>query len=198
MYFTDITCWTEEVVPIAFVMGKVMDILHLAFVNAQHDNGHNPIGISFPEYHNQEDANVRFAGLGTMIRLFSHTPEPLKRLQLTHQLRHLAEYVEIREVTALERPNVRYAVFERVQPKSSRERLIRRQAKRSGQSEDLLRAQYQAFGEQRIKLPFLSLHSLSTGQPFRLFINKRSVPATTETWQFGTYGLSNTIPVPDF
>ena len=197
MYFTEITCWTEETVPIAFVMGKVMDVLHLAFVNLHHELGHNPIGVGFPEYLRQISPSGRFIGLGTTIRLFSREAEHLERLKLAQQLRHLDDYLEMREGVALERPNLKYAIFERVQPKTSRERLVRRQAKRKGLDESEIRALYHTFDEQRVDLPFLQLHSLSTGQPFRLFINKQTAEAPTE-WQFGTYGLSNTVAVPDF
>lgn len=197
-YFIEITCLPDEGVPVEFIMGKVMDVLHLAFVGLQRQLGHNPVGVSFPEYVRQVNEQGRVnIGIGGKIRLFSREQGHLEGMNLPQQLQRLADYVHIRRISSLERPKLTFAIFQRVQAKSSRERLIRRQAKRSGQAETALREQYQYFDEERLALPFIHLRSHSNIQAFRLFVSKQTAEPS-EVWQFGTYGLSSTVAVPDF
>lgn len=189
-YYVEITCLPDEGVSAAFIMGKVMDVLHLALVNLQQRLGRNPVGISFPEYGGA-------AQMGGKIRLFSQDQAHLESLNLPQQLQRLADYVHLRGISSIERPTLAFATFQRVQPKSSRERLIRRQAKRTGQADAVVRAQYQAFDEVRTDLPFVHMHSHSSTQSFRLFIEKRTAQPVGE-WVFSTYGLSGCVGVPDF
>ncbi len=197
-YYVEITCLPDEGVPAEFIMGKVMGVLHLAFVGLHRELGHNPVGISFPEYLCQANEQGRIeTQIGGKIRLFSREPVHLEKLNISQPLERLADYVHVRRISSLDRPNLAFATFARVQPKSSRERLIRRQAKRSDQPEALLREQYQAFDEERLRLPFVHLRSHSNTQTFRLFIHRQPAEAST-AWQFGTYGLSSTVAVPLF
>ena len=196
-YFIEITCLPDEGVPVEFIMGKVMDGLHLAFVDWQHQLGYNPVGVSFPEYARSEQDGGEIS-LGNKIRLFSRDDQaPLQSPKLLQPLQRLADYVHKRSISCLERPNLKFATFQRVQAKSSRERLLRRQAKRSGQAEEDLRGKYHTFGEERLTLPFIQLRSHSNSQPFRLFVSKQAAQAS-EAWQFGSYGLSSMVAVPDF
>lgn len=197
-YFMEITCLPDEGVPVEFILGKVMDALHLAFVKLQQELGYNPIGISFPEYRYQEERRGKVtSNIGGKIRLFSREDAHLHSLKLTQVLQRLADYVHIRSLSSLDRPTLRFATFQRVQAKSSRERLLRRHAQRSGQDLAVLTQQYQEFTEERLQLPFIHLRSHSNQQAFRIFIRKE--PATaSESWQFGTYGLSRSVAVPDF
>lgn len=195
MYFIEITCLPDEDVSTGFVLGKIMDVLHLCLVNLEKQLGVNPVGISFPGYRYGEDSAPQ---IGVKIRLFSRDAAHLESLGLASQLRRFDDYVHIRSVSRLERPNVRFAIFKRVQPKSSKERLIRRQMKRTGQPEDVVRAQYQDFSEQHTKLPYVNMQSHSSANPFRLFVQKQEAVQTDAEWQFSSYGLSSTVPVPDF
>ena len=189
-YYVEITCLPDEGVSAAFIMGKVMDVLHLALVNLQQRLGSNPVGIGFPEYGGATP-------IGAKIRLFSQDQAHLESLNLPQQLQRLADYVHVRKISSIERPGLAFARFSRVQPKSSKERLIRRRAKRIGQADAVVREQYQAFVEARTDLPFIHMHSHSSTQSFRLFIDKQAAEPVSE-WQFSTYGLSDRVPVPDF
>lgn len=194
-YYVEITCLPDEDVSSGFVMGRVMDVLHLCLVNLEKRLGMNPVGISFPEYRYGDDVAPE---IGTKIRLLSRDASHLESLDLKSQLQRFADYVHVRSVGSIERPNLAFALFKRIQPKSSRERLVRRQAKRSNRSEDEVRAQYQVFAEQQTKLPYVNMKSHSSDSPFRLFVQKQAMSPGDNEWQFSTYGLSSTIPVPDF
>lgn len=194
-YYVEITCLPDEDVSSGFVMGKIMDVLHLCLVNLEKNLGMNPVGISFPEYRYGDDVAPT---IGSKIRLFSRDASHLESLDLDTQLQRFSDYVHVRSVASIERPNLTFAVFRRMQPKSSRERLIRRQAKRSNRPEEAVRAQYQVFAEQQTSLPFVNMKSHSSDSQFRLFIQKQAAVPVQGEWQFSTYGLSATVPVPDF
>ena len=198
-YYVEITCLLDEGVSTAFIMGKVMDVLHLALVNLQQQVGSNPVGIGFPEYVYREDdkGRVEAAQIGGKIRLFSRDQVHLEALNLKQQLQRLADYVHIKSISEIDRPNLAFASFQRVQPKSSKERLIRRKAKHTGQPDTVVREQFESFEEQRTALPFVHMHSHSSTQAFRLFIAKQ-IAEPVEEWQFSTYGLNGRVPVPDF
>lgn len=198
-YYVEITCLPDEGVSVAFIMGKVMDVLHLALVNLQQQVGCNPVGIGFPAYVYREDdtGEVEAAQMGGKIRLFSRDQAHLEALNFKQQLERLADYVHIRGISEIDRPNLAFASFQRVQPKSSKERLIRRKAKHTGQTEAVVREQFASFEEQRTHLPFVHMHSHSSTQAFRLFIEKQ-VAEPVEDWQFSSYGLNGRVPVPDF
>jgi CRISPR-associated endonuclease Csy4 len=199
-YYVELTCLPDEGVSAAFIMGKVMDVLHLGLVNLQQQVGHNPVGISFPEYVYQQDDRGRVvaAQMGGKLRLFSRNAVHLEALNLKQLLQRLADYVHIRGISEINRPNLAFACFQRVQPKSSKERLIRRKARHTGQPEDVVRQHFAAFEEHRTALPFVHMRSHSTTQAFRLFIEKQVAVPVEGDWQFSTYGLNGRIPVPDF
>ncbi|MCB1621245.1 MAG: type I-F CRISPR-associated endoribonuclease Cas6/Csy4 [Thiothrix sp.] len=195
-YYNEITCLPDEGISTGFVMGRVMDVLHLCLVNLAAELGRNPVGISFPGYCDGE--TVKKPQIGGKIRLFSQDMTYLERLHLKEQLVRFSDYVHIRSGT-VEHPARGFAVFRRVQPKSSRERLIRRQVKRSGQTEECVRANYQAFTEGQSDLPFVNMKSHSSERRFRLFVQKQVAGVVVDDeWQFSSYGLSSSTPVPDF
>ncbi|WP_020393888.1 type I-F CRISPR-associated endoribonuclease Cas6/Csy4 [Thiolinea disciformis] len=198
-HYIELSCLPDEGVPAAFIMGKVMDIVHLCLVNLQKEVGHNPVGLSFPEYRYDLDESGKLkekAKIGTKLRLFSLDNAHLERLNLKAQLRRLEDYVHQRQ-SSIERPNLNFATFERVQVRSSVERLVRRRMKSTGVSEEVAQAAFKDFKPMLSDLPFVHLHSQSNEQAFRLFIRKQ-VAAKSESWQFSSYGLSQSVAVPDF
>lgn len=197
-HYIELSCLPDEGVPAAFILGKVMNTVHLCLVNLQKELGHNPVGLSLPEYRYQQDGQgkLREASIGSKLRLISLDAEPLERLHLKAQLRRLDDYVHQRQ-SSIERPNLSFSTFQRVHVKSSVERLIRRRMHSLGESLEQAQAAFKYFEAARSDLPFIHLHSHSSEQAFRLFIQKRTA-SKPETWQFSSYGLSTTVGVPDF
>ncbi|MFZ1387126.1 MAG: type I-F CRISPR-associated endoribonuclease Cas6/Csy4 [Thiolinea sp.] len=197
-HYIELSCLPDEGVPAAFILGKVMDTVHLCLVNLQKELGHNPVGLSFPEYRYElaENGKLLEASIGAKLRLFSRDEAQLERLNLRAQLRRLEDYVHQRQ-SSIERPNLAFASFQRVQVRSSVERLVRRRVNSLGQPVEVAQAAFKDFEEVRSDLPFVHLHSHSSAQAFRLFIRKQAVPKPEE-WRFSSYGLSATVGVPDF
>jgi|GEM_PF-914208 CRISPR-associated endonuclease Csy4 len=197
-HYIELSCLPDEGVPAAFILGKVMDTVHLCLVNLQKEWGHNPVGLSWSEYRYQKDEQGKLlvASIGTKLRLFSLDEAHLERLNLKAQLRRLDDYVHQRQ-TSIERPNLGFASFQRVHVKSSVERLVRRRMLSFGEPLEQAQAAFKNFEEARSDLPFVHLHSHSSEQAFRLFVRKQTA-LKSEEWQFSSYGLSASVGVPDF
>ncbi|MBK8455472.1 MAG: type I-F CRISPR-associated endoribonuclease Cas6/Csy4 [Thiofilum sp.] len=198
-HFIELSILPDESVSTSFIMSKVMDVLHLCLVNVQKELGHNPVGLSFPAYRYDPESKGETKGsLGTKMRLYSLDAAHLERLQLRQQLRRFEDYVHQRSVVSLERPNLSFACFKRVQVDSSVERLARRRAAHLQQPVEEALAFFRAQGKEAMMtdLPFVRLHSQSSEQAFRLFVAKVEAKPPTE-WRFSTYGLSATVGVPD-
>lgn len=193
-YFIELSLLPDESVSTGFVLGKVMDVLHLCFVNLQKELGHNPVGLAFPEYRYGVEGKPNT--LGTKIRLYAQTEAPLAALNLQPQLQRFADYVHIRAVREAN-PKFGFACFRRVQCRSSRERLARRRKDYVGETLAQAQQHFYGFVEQSTDLPFAHLRSQSSEQAFRLFIAKQDVPESTQAWQFSSYGLSATVGVPN-
>lgn len=196
-YFIELSLIPDESVSTGFVMSKVMDVLHLCFVNLQKDVGHNPVGLAFPKYRYDPEAKGEVKGhLGSQIRLYAQTEAQLEALNLKQQLRRFEDYVHLRTVRELDRANFGFVCFKRVQFRSSAERLARRRTHYLDESYEQALQHFQDFAEQQSDLPFVHLHSQSSEQAFRLFIAKQAVDAPTD-WKFSSYGLSATVGVPN-
>lgn len=208
-YYQEITCLPDHEISVGFVMGKVMDALHLGLVNLAAGSLQCPIGLSFPEYRDRvataddkepgDDSSQvpRSPPIGSKIRLFSRQEEDLQRLGLSGQLERFSDYVHWTSLRLLERKVSKYATYDRRQPKSSRERLVRRQMKRKGLSESEARELYATFEPRDPRLPYLNMRSHSTGQRFRLYV-ERQLAEEADAWCFSTYGLSRSSSVPEF
>lgn len=195
-YFNELSLIADESVTPNFVMSKVMDVLHLCFVNLQKELGHNPVGLSFPEYRYDAEGKGETNGtLGTKIRLYAQDEAHLTALNLKQQLRRFEDYVHVRAVRE-DQAKFGFACFKRVQFRSSVERLARRRMEFAGESLEQAKQHFHDFTEQTTDLPFVHLHSQSSEQAFRLFIAKQKVEAPT-LWQFSSYGLSATVGVPN-
>ncbi|PID50454.1 MAG: type I-F CRISPR-associated endoribonuclease Cas6/Csy4 [Proteobacteria bacterium] len=192
-YFIELSLIPDESISPGFVMSKVMDVLHLCFVNVQKALGYNPVGLAFPEY--RYGVEGKRNTLGTKIRLYAQNEAHLETLSLKQQLRRFEDYVHLRAIREDE-AKLGFACFKRVQFRSSVERLARRRMAYVGETLEQSKQHFQGFVEQTSDLPFAHLHSQSSEQSFRLFIAKQAVPEPTDKWQFSSYGLSATVGVP--
>ncbi len=193
-YFIEISCLPDEGVSSSFIMGRVFDQLHLSLVQLTTELGFNPVGLTFPEYSYGEEKKP--PQIGTKIKLWSQDEAFLAQLKPKAALSRLADYVHIRSIAEVNRPNLKFSAFKRVQFDSSAERWQRRQLRRHGDSVEVVK-RLARFKVQESDLPYLNVKSRSSDQRFRLFIAKQSLPPSVEAWRFGSYGLSATVALPD-
>lgn len=192
--YIEVTLIANADIKVYELWGKFYTQLHLALVEIQGVQGNVPIGISFPEYQYEPG---RGGYLGDKLRIFAQDEVILQQLDLTKWLLRLNDYIHctgIREV-----PNngvIKYAQYRRRHLKGSLEKLARRHASRHKINLDEVMQRYQGkvCGSD---LPYVLLKSLTTRQPFRLFIEKREYNESIQEG-FGAYGLSSSSTVPEF
>jgi len=188
-YYLEITLLPQPEIPLYFLWEKVYGQVHLALVEMQDEEGKVAIGAAFPGY----DAS-QFQ-LGCKLRLFAEKKAALEKIDLNKWLSRLTDYVHI--ATIREVPEqCQYAVFRRLQPKSSTPRLARRKAKRKGISFEQAMSLLSDHKEQASNKPFIWCKSLSSDSRYRLMIDCVSA-GRAQAGSFSTYGLSctNTVPV---
>ncbi len=189
-FYLEIIINPEPEIPIYFLWEKVYQQVHLALVERQDDKGKVAIGVSFPDYDDKQFM------LGCKLRLFAASKAELEELDLINWLSRLLDYVHL---TAIRRVpgKCQFAIFKRLQPKSSNARLARRKAKREGLSYDQALGALGNRKEQVSKAPFIHVKSMSSEKRYRLVIGY--LPAKNSCIDgFSTYGLSSVSTVPVF
>ena len=193
-HYQELTLLQHEDVPLYALWGKVYTQIHLALTELQAALGAGKVGVAFPEY--RFDAEAQSGHLGRKLRVFADDAAVLQQLNLAQHLRRYADYVQLSAVAAVPAEHG-LACYARVQVKSGAERATRRLIKRHPElNYETELARLQALNAHSA-LPFVHMNSLSSKQAFRLFIAK-SASGAAQTGDFGTYGLSNTATVPDF
>ena len=189
-FYLDITLLPDAEGNIGFIWQKVYGQLNLTLVAQQIERGHSAIAASYPEYGDD------VFPLGSKLRLFATTSDQLQQLNLAKWLNRLTDYTHCTSIKEVPRVG-QYARFKRVQFDSNIERLVRRRAKRKGESLEEALMHYSGFKEQQSKLPFVNMQSLSKDCRFRLFIELEIIEQEEEG-AFSSYGLSKTATVPWF
>ncbi|SOD20654.1 type I-F CRISPR-associated endoribonuclease Cas6/Csy4 [Nitrosomonas ureae] len=192
---------------------KTFQQIHLGLVETQDAQKRVPIGLSFPEYKMGE----KFGVLGSKPRLFAPDEAALIQFDADKRLSRLSDYVHCTGIRPVPSAVKGYTVYQREQPKTGRERLARRYAKRhnldyetafNGKVElcakhdnatecQKMLMSYSEMPHKTITTPFIRLKSLSSGNTFCLWIKKTAV-AEFSGGTFSSYGLSASVTVPDF
>ncbi|WP_253377956.1 type I-F CRISPR-associated endoribonuclease Cas6/Csy4 [unidentified bacterial endosymbiont] len=149
--------------------------------------GKGDIGISFPAHDIKP---------GAILRLHGSLPA-LNELELLAWRKGLSDYcicADIKPVPAVST----WRCVNRVQVKSSAQRLMRRSVKKGWITEQEAQQRLRTAEDARTDLPWLNLRSLSSGQSFRLFIRHGELLCAPVAGTFSTYGLSATATVPWF
>ena len=168
--------------------------LHLALVEAKNQEQKVSVGVSFPQYRFNPEKKLGF--LGTKLRLFAQSETELQTLDIKKWLDRLTDYVHITSIREVPENIKGYAIYKRKQPKTNAERLARHRAKRGDIDFDEALSRYQNVVK-TTDLPFIQMKSLTSGQPFKLFIEKQ--PAEKSASQvFSTYGLGSESSIPEF
>ena len=200
-------------IPLNFLWEKVFQQIHLGLVEMQNEQGRVPIGLSFPDYVSGE----KFSLLGGKLRLLANDEASFSQFNATKWLSRLTDYVHCTSIRPVPEKVTGYAIYQREQPKTNKERLARRYAKRHNVDYDLAlngmvtlsvkslqnpectkaEMRYSEMKHQTITAPFIRLKSLSGGNEFCLWIKKTVV---TEPFDiaFSSYGLSTKSTVPEF
>ena len=169
----------------AMLMNALFSKLHRALV----ESPKLAVAVSFPEY------SLSPLGLGSCLRLHGNQQD-LDSLQSTAWLTGMSDHVTYKKLQAVP-SDAKHIVVRRVQVKSNVGRLVRRYAKHKNISEEEARSHYQKAEPKKLRLPFITLNSRSSGQRFLLFI-KQSQQKISSRGEFNRYGLSQTATIPWF
>jgi CRISPR-associated endonuclease Csy4 len=203
--YQELKLMPQEEISIQFLWSKVFQQIHLGLVEMRNHQKQVPIGISFPEY----VAGEKYSVLGSKLRLFAEDEATLAGFEAAKWLSRLSDYVHCTSIRPVPDKLTGYAIYQRQQPKTNKERLARRYAKRHKLDFEtalngtvVLRDQSTQFRycdmpQQSIKTPFIRLQSLSSEQTFCLWIKKILVSEPV-TGHYSSYGLSATTVVPEF
>ena len=186
LHYIDIRLLPDPEFPEHQLMGALYTKLHRLLVQVQTDR----IGVSFPGY--QESPPT----LGNTLRLLGPESD-LSRLMESPWLKGIRDHTEVMPIAPAPL-NAMHRPLRRIQVKSNPDRLMRRQMRRHGLTEKQARERVSDGKGERLRLPYVTLSSTTTGQRFPLFL--RLGPAVPEAggWSFNAYGLSNTAAIPWF
>lgn len=165
------------------LMNALFSKLHRALAHA----AKGQIGVSFP---------LAEQTLGPLLRLHG-SPAALLVLMEQNWLKGLRDYTSASEILPVP-AGVKHRTVQRVQVKSSAERLRRRSVSKGWLTESEAAERIPLSHEKRSKLPYLQLKSNSTGQAFYLFIQQGALLEEAVSGIFSDYGLSATATTPYF
>jgi CRISPR-associated endonuclease Csy4 len=190
-YYIEITILPSADIGHHFLWEKIFQQVHLGLVEMKDSNGTVPIGISLPEY------NTERHELGSKLRLFATSKLLLETLNAPKWLGRFMDYVHLTRIRPVPYHVSAYACYSRQQPKSSKERLARRKAKRERIELHKALELLEGYQEQLLKNPFITMTSQSSGKRFCLFILKEDADQPMDQG-FSSYGLSQRSTVPEF
>lgn len=209
-FYLEITLLPNPEVERHFLWSKVFQQIHLGLVEMQDDQGRVPIGVSFPDYvqggrsrlpasHDTRTSLCieKYSVLGDKCRLFARDEATLARFDAAKWLARLSDYVHCTGIRPVPEKLAGYAIYQRQQPKTNKERLARRYAARHNVDYESALMRYDSMAHQTITAPFIQLKSLSGNQVFCLWIKKTTVAESSGS-TFSSYGLSAKSSVPDF
>lgn len=184
-HYVDLTVVPDAETGVPVLLGTLYDKLHRTLVEIRLDS----LGVSFPGY------SVVPRNIGDTLRLHG-SEEVLRDFLARDWLRGLRDHVRIGAVL-LAPAGALHRNLRRRQFKSNVERLRRRRMKRKGESTEQAAYAIPDSVAEKPHLPFVHLRSLSTGQPFCLFIAMGELQVGAVPGRFNSYGLGEhgvTIP----
>jgi CRISPR-associated endonuclease Csy4 len=182
-HYIDIKILSDTEFSPSLLMNALFAKFHRALVEA----GYGEVGVSFPQAQKT---------LGDTVRLHGNQ-SALERLMAIGWLKGLIDYTHVTAITAVP-VNCKHRVVNRVQAKSSVERMYRRSVKKGWLTTEEAEVKMNAGKEQQLKFPYVQLKSQSSGQAFPLFIQQGKILDSPVTGEFSAYGLSDVATVPWF
>jgi CRISPR-associated endonuclease Csy4 len=218
---------TEEI-STNFIWRKLYRHVHLALLSTKDEKGIIRAGLSFPEYNKERDdwdkADYKdkigkrrpSTSLGKKLRIFAENEDNLRKLDMNSRLLGLTDYLdlkkEIREVGKISG----YQIFSRKQALKSIDSLVRRSIRRKENGKntnevlDTTKVENsKKYIEDKVEndeslknLPFVIMHSQSSGRKFSLFVKRETIAKESYVenvdYSFDCYGLSNKFALPKF
>jgi CRISPR-associated endonuclease Csy4 len=184
-HYLDIHLRPDPEFPPHQLMAALFAKLHRVLAHSKAD----AIGVSFPGYEVP-------GTLGRTLRLLGPASD-LTALMEQPWLTGVRDHTTLGAIAPVP-ATATHRRLQRVQAKSSPERLMRRQMRRHGLSQAEGHAAYDGTKGQHLPLPFVTLASGSTGQTFKLFLKLGPSEAQAQPGTFNAYGLSPTATVPWF
>lgn len=165
------------------LMNAVFSKIHLALV----ERGKQMVGVSFPKFGST---------LGGVVRLHGKA-DTLKDVVSHPSLRGVRDYINIEHINDIPATTL-YRVVQRVQSKSSIDRLLRRSVRKGWITEEEAITRGGAAAKYQVNLPYLKIRSASTGQHFRLFVEHHPLVEAPTLGLFSSYGMSGFSTIPWF
>ncbi len=200
-YYQELTLLPDPEINTYFIWQKLYTQLHIALADIKNQQGIDTIGVSFPNYcyidKNDSKDGREFAKLGNKLRVFAHSEEDLKALNLNKWLERLTDYIHIKGIKAVP-DEVGYVVVSRYRYKNLQKQAQQFAAFKQISLEDAVKHCQRYKQASRKKYPFINLKSIDNNENFKLSIKQ----VTTENvviGSFNTYGLNtdgHTVSVP--
>lgn len=170
--------------PAEFILSHLFMALHGLLVKQKDEDGFVRVGVGFPEY----DAGK--PTLGRIMSLFGDK-ENLNLLGLPGSIPDLRDFIRISGPVEIVSPG-KYTAFRKIKPKGALENKIRRAMKRHGYTREEAERMYLDYQDvdrhSKVRgLPYMKVHSQSTGQAYPVYI--KSEEASGEAEKFNTFGL---------
>lgn len=188
-HYIDITLLPDPEFSHAHLLGALVSKLHRALAHIKA----NDIGVSFPQH---VGSPLSKRSLGAVLRLHG-TPSALEGLMQQDWLKGMRDHVQLFPVSTVP-AHAQHRLVQRRQFKTNADRLRRRRMARKGETAEQAAAAIPDSVERRPNLPFVQLHSGSTGQSFCLFVEHGELQPTPVAGTFNSYGLSLGASIPWF
>lgn len=193
--FIKITILPDDTAGISapMIMNNAMEKLHQLFVHIKDEKDNIPVGISFPEY---DDENI---SLGKIIHVIGEETD-LAALKIREQVKSLQDYLHVSDIRAIPAQKVDgYVAYARVRHDSSKEKLVRRSMKRHNLSKEEAEQNYKKYDRQTFpRYPFVLLRSKSTGAKNYPLYLKRIFLQASGPMSFNTFGINPKAGVENF
>ena len=184
-HYLDIQARPDPEFPVNTLLGALVSKLHRALVGLEADD----IGLSLPEHEAEPP-------LGKTLRLHGSAAR-LGALMETQWLRGMRDHLEIGEIQPVPE-GAAHRIVRRRQFKTNADRLRRRRMKRHNESYEEAAGHIPDSVERKVKTPYVTVRSQSSGQAFSLFIEHGECQEAPVTGTFSTYGLSKGATIPWF
>ena len=170
------------------IAAKTIERLHIVLAA----NSQLNIGLSFPDLASESSAIMP----GFRIRLHSDL-SALNDVLAADRLRSITDYLDISPAIPI--PNqTKHMTYRRYRPYAALPCRRRRHMRRHQVDYQTACQQIPDSRLESCSLPFLTMHSHSTGQRFRIYIQPGPIMDSPVSGSFNSYGLSSGATVPHF